>query len=40
MPEPWKWGEEDLLRLVSQQATEAIDLEFKACAALDPTFPI
>ena len=35
MPEPWEWEEEDLLRLVSQQANEAIDLDFKACAALD-----
>jgi hypothetical protein len=39
MAEPWEWKEEDLLTLVSQQATEAINLDFKECAALDISTP-
>ncbi len=39
MAEPWEWQEADLKNLVDQQATEAIDLEFKRCAALDIATP-
>ena len=35
--EPWKWDETDLLSLISSQAQESLELEYKASGALDPT---
>ena len=39
MPEPWEWGEEDLQALVTQQASESLNLDFKECRALDVSSP-
>jgi len=35
MSEPWEWEEADLQSLVDNQARENLNLDFKACAALD-----
>ena len=33
---PWEWDETDLLGLISSQAQESLELEYKASGALDP----
>jgi len=36
-PNPWEWEEADLLELISTQRQESLDLEYKACGALENT---
>ncbi len=39
MPEPWEWEESDLQALIDQRTEEGLQLDFKACGALDVSTP-